>query len=137
MADRNYLNQTQGDADAADALKHVRVFGFSIAAGQKSAYFYPGNAKNITWVSSTGAAKTDGVAAVMRQSDPSASHEGNGAASGTDEDNVAFFLDDAPNTVAYGSTSVGFIAASHVPHEMALHNLHGSSTAKVTLYINY
>tara|TARA_R100000808_G_scaffold9706_1_gene26420 strand:- start:34270 stop:34683 length:414 start_codon:yes stop_codon:yes gene_type:complete len=137
MADKNYLKQTQGDADSAEALKHTRVIGFSLTNGEVSDYFYPGNARSITWISSTGSSKTDGVAAMMRQAAASASHEGDGASSGTAASNVAFFLDDAPNTVAYGGTAVGFLAGTHIPHEMALKNLHGSSTAAVTVYINY
>jgi len=137
MADKNYYPQTQGDTSQAEAQNHVRIFGFELLAGEVSEYFYPGNAKNIMWISSSGASKTDGVVGHMRQAAAAADHEGDGIGSGTEVTNVATFLEDAPNTVAYGSTSIGFIAGTHVPHEMALKNLHGSTTAKVTMYINY
>jgi len=137
MADKNYYPQTQSDTSQAEAQKHIRIFGFELLAGEVSEYFYPGNAKNVMWISTTGTNKTDGVAGVMRQATAAADHEGDGIGSGTAEANIATFVDDAMQTVAYGATAVGYVASTHMPWEMALKNLHGSSTAIVTMYINY
>ena len=137
MADKNYYPQTQGDTSRTEAKSHVRIFGFELLPGEVSEYFYPGNAKNIMWISTTGATKADGVAGVMRQATAAADHEGDGIGSGTAEANIATLADDAMQTVAYGATAVGHVAVTHMPWEMALKNLHDSSTAIVTLYINY
>ena len=56
MADRNYLKQPQGDADAAEALKHTTVVDVTIGGGLRVGPYYPGNAKSVL-IATTGNVK--------------------------------------------------------------------------------
>ena len=63
MADRNYLKQPQGDADATDAAKHTVIHSISIAADSLSPFYFVGNARHVYWI----AEKSNCVAVIRGQ----------------------------------------------------------------------
>ena len=135
MADRNYIKQTQGDADSDEALKHTRVINISsLASGATyGTWIYPGNARSIFWISKADTpGSNEKIYMLMR-----------GAAGGATTSQEAIFKDDAPNTPATDASSstitsmiIGQCPRDMIPHEFTLHN-GGSSAAAITLYINY
>lgn len=135
MADRNYLKQTQGDADSADALKHTTVINISSLAGETvhDTFYYPGNAKSMFWVSSDGTPDSASKVYLCLR----------GAAGGSTASQYAILKDDAPNTPAIdGSASdvaamiAGQCPGDMIPHEFTFYNDSNTAVA-ITLYINY
>ena len=131
MADRNYIKQPQGDADATDAAKHTVIHSFQLAANGLSDFFYVGNARHVYWI-----AEKSNCTAVIRGQGGSgaptnvyASYK-NGTATPL---STAYSAADTPQSPG----QLGMISQDHMPYEFALVNTDGSNTSKVTLYINY
>tara|TARA_R110002012_G_scaffold111499_1_gene256504 strand:+ start:38 stop:406 length:369 start_codon:yes stop_codon:yes gene_type:complete len=122
MADRNYLKQTQGDADSADALKHTEVINVTIGADQRVGPYYPGNARSVFLVT-TGNCKFE-----MR---------GSGGTNGLGADVFRdVVLTSEATTAVAASDRVGHLDGGAIPHEFYLLDTSGSSNP-TTMYINY
>tara|TARA_R110000824_G_scaffold59720_1_gene160139 strand:- start:11930 stop:12298 length:369 start_codon:yes stop_codon:yes gene_type:complete len=122
MADRNYLKQPQGDADAAEALKHTTVVDVTIGGGLRVGPYYPGNAKSVL-IATTGNVKFQ-----IRGSGNT-----NGLAATEFRDVV---LTSEATTAVVSGNKVGHLDTGAVPHEFYLLDTSGSSNP-VTMYINY
>lgn len=122
MADKNYLNQTQGDGNSAEALKHTTVVDVTIGGGLRVGPYYPGNAKSVFLVT------TGNVKFQMR---------GSGGTGGVADDvfREVVLTSEATTAVATGS-KVGHLDTGAIPHEFYLLDTSSSSNA-VTMYINY
>ena len=131
MADRNYLKQPQGDADATDAAKHTVIHSISIAADSLSPFYFVGNARHVYWI----AEKSNCVAVIRGQGGAGAPTNvyaayKNGTATPIA---TAYSAADTPETPG----QLGMISADHMPYEFALCNDNSTGASKVTLYINY
>ena len=120
MADKNYLKQTQGDADSAEALKHTEVIDVTIGGGLQVGPYYPGNARSIILVA------TAAVKFRMR---------GSGGTGGLADTTFRDIILTSEAATASAS-KVGHIDTGAVPHEFYLLDTSGSSNP-VTMYINY
>ena len=130
MADKNYLKQTQGDADATEAAKHTVIHSISIAANSLSDFYYVGNARHVYWI-----AEKSSCSAVIRgqggdgaPTNVYAAYK-NGTATPTA---TAYSAADTPQTPG----QIGMLSQDHMPYEFALVNINAAAS-KVTLYINY
>lgn len=122
MADKNYLKQTQGDADSADALKHTTVIDVTITSAndRRVGPYYPGNAKSI-FIATTGNCKFQ-----IRGSG------GTGGLAATEFRDLVLTSEASTAIPA----KVGHLDTGAIPHEFYLLDT-SSSDNPVTMYINY
>ncbi len=121
MADKNYLKQTQGDADATEAAKHTTTISSAIGTTARIGPYYPGNAKS-----------------VFIAADQSCQIQIRGAGSpGIADDawiNAQVQYADIQNPTA---SLAGVITGTAMPHEFYVYNTSSGSAAACTIYINY
>ena len=121
MADINYLKQPQGDADAAEALKHVVIHNLTIdvSVSTLAGPFYPGNARSIQ-ILATGTCK------------PQIRGNGGSGLAASAFRNL-LMTSEVQNASATGA---GHINGDAMPHEFYLLDASGVDNA-ITMYFNY
>jgi len=120
MADRNYLNQPQSDADSAAALKHVETVNVAVGADSRVGPYYPGNAKSV-FIVATGTAEIQ-----LRGG-------GSPGPANTVYRNARMQYAEIQLPTA---TFCGVIHADVMPHEFFIFDT-SESTNPVTIYFNY
>jgi len=108
MADRNFINQVQGDSTSADAAKHVKTIDVNVPASNRSGPYYPGNAKCILLIATATAVKFE-----MKMS-------------GSSTYRSLIMSAEFQNA---NSTKVGVVNKGAIPHEFYLLDTSGSDNA--------